>query len=227
MRLIYLVRIDPLFGFRRPPGFYPDDASRRSLDCGPFLGLSRPVGTCVRKRSGHPRALPARHRPSAGFLATLSTVCSLSRLVRPVAGRQRRWGSPFGAFSSPRLPGVLRRCRPACRSPQASLRQTRDLPKLGPVARLPGASSGESLAAATSLTPPCRRLLPWVSSLSRVHFACLGRPFRRLILSRACRPPRLLASGLPCATESQSADDLPGPKAEHPSQGFAPHAPWR
>lgn len=154
--------------------------------------------------------LPATVRPQ-GFLPP-------SRRFTP----SRAWSalfqadSTYGVFPSepspqPRLPGVLRRCRPACRSLQASLRQTRDLSKLGPVARLPGASSGESLAAATSLTPPCRRLLPWVSSLSRVHFACLGRPFRRLILSRACRPPRLLASGLPCAAESQSADDLPGP----------------
>jgi len=38
---------------------------------------------------------------------------------------------------------------------------------------------------------------------------------------------RVTLGSLPCASECQSADVLPGPKAGHPSQGFAPQPPWR
>jgi len=128
-----------------------------------------PHGTCVRKRSGFREPFLTRHLPSAGFLATLSTVCSLSRLVRPVSDEQHLQGFPFGAFSSPRL--NRRSCRFLPRLPllQALLRRafwTQRSSGLSIDSRvLPRANPSHSHQV---FSPMQCRMLPWVSRLSGI-----------------------------------------------------------
>jgi len=80
----------------------------------PSLGF-HPLGHIHRARSGsHGLCLPATFRPQG--LVTLSTVFSLARLAGLISCRQRLWGSPFEAFSSPQLLfRVPANTRPACR----------------------------------------------------------------------------------------------------------------
>lgn len=128
-----------------------------------------PHGTCVRKRSGFREPFLTRHLPSPGFLATLSTVCSLSRLVRPVSDEQHLQGFPFGAFSSPRL--NRRSCRFLPRLPllQALLRRafwTQRSSGLSIDSRvLPRANPSHVHQV---FSPTQCWMLPWVSHLSGI-----------------------------------------------------------
>jgi hypothetical protein len=142
------------------------------------------MGSCSlwhmhRARSGsRGLCLPATFRPQG--LATLSTACTLARLVGLISCRQRLWDSPFGAFSSSKV-------APALRPPHDPLAVTVKAPptrteihagcepcKLG-YRVLPSANP---LRHDRVFSPTDRRRLPWVSPLSGVFTRSSGQAFR-------------------------------------------------
>jgi hypothetical protein len=85
--------------------------------------LSRPSAHSDR-RVHYDRALPARRFRLQG-LATLLTVSSSATLADLVSDRQRSWDSPFGAFSSRRVP------RHSCRADPHAVSLSRVRPPEG------------------------------------------------------------------------------------------------
>jgi hypothetical protein len=171
-----------------------------------------------RARSGsRGLCLPATFRPQG--LATLSTACTLARLVGLISCRQRLWDSPFGAFSSSKV-------APALRPPHDPLAVTDKAPPTRteihagcepckPGYRvLPSASPSRH---GRVFNPSDRRRLPWVSPLSGSSHARLGKhfglpPLTRLAFASVAR------HDCACAAESRSTSELVRPsRAGHPS----------
>jgi hypothetical protein len=128
-------------------------------------------------RSGsHGLYLPATFRPQG--LATLTTVSSLARLAGLISCRQRPWGFPFGAFSSPK---VARRLPPSLAPLAVTGSSTR--PTEVCTVEFPHSASGYFLRASSVRTgrvisPTSRRLLPWDSSLPGILADCLCDRFQ-------------------------------------------------
>jgi len=172
----------------------------------PSLGF-HPLGHIHRARSGsHGLCPPATFRPQG--LVTLSTVFSLARLAGLISCRQRLWGSPFEAFSSPQvLFRVPANTRPACRYLWTDMtdrsllsrdRRTgfRVLPGCESLAIQDGCLA--HLAAGCSLG-----LCPFQGSSSPALVAASGH-----FLPRACSAPRL-PTVLRRASEFRLPVDLP------------------
>lgn len=81
------------------------------------LGFRSPWHMRYARSGSHGLCLPATFRPQG--LVTLSTACSLARLVSLVSCRQRLRDSPFGAFSSRKVAWAL----PPTHAPPAVTRQ--------------------------------------------------------------------------------------------------------
>jgi hypothetical protein len=97
----------PLRGFRVPPESYHRDLVRQPQPADSSHGLSLPSahqGSEVYLTRARP---PATFRPQG--LVTLSTVCSLRAPAGFVSHRRRSWDSPFGAFSSRKVPAAFPR----------------------------------------------------------------------------------------------------------------------
>jgi hypothetical protein len=158
-----------------------------------------PHGTYVRKRSGSRGHFQARHLPPSGFLATLSTVYSLSRLAGPVSDRQhlrvlpserslrRGRNSPSGELM-PRLPlpqAFLRRAFWTQRSSGLSI-DSRVLPRANP------------LQPPQVFNPVRRWMLPWFfSPLRDRHRTALIARLRTMLLSRTWSPAWLPTRSIP------------------------------
>jgi hypothetical protein len=136
----------PLFEFRRPPGFFPDDASRRSFDHQPLPWASRPYDTCGTRGPVHTGVacpppsvlrvwLPSRRLTPSHASPALFRADSVSGVHPSELSLLRR------------LERRYRRPRPACRCRKFSLRPTEVERSWELEARLPGTSSGESLTA--------------------------------------------------------------------------------
>jgi len=99
--------IRPLFGFRVPPESYHRDLVRQPQPTDSSRGLLLPSahsGSEVHFTRARP---PATFRPQG--LATLSTAYSLRAPAGLVSCRRRSWDSPFGAFSSRKVPTAFPR----------------------------------------------------------------------------------------------------------------------
>lgn len=160
-----------------------------------------------RRRSTHRGlCLPASFRPQ-GFL-TLSTACSLRGRAGFVSHRLRSWDSPFGAFSSRQVFGVLRaRTCPRTVSPATvPLAEASGRPG-GP--RFLGFYPAKSPMAARRVfsTPIAGGSLGF--SLSRLPGEGLGRDFARPPLARFSPDP---CEPTDCAPESQSTFARPQPR---------------
>lgn len=183
-----------------------------------------PHGTCVRKRSGLRGSFLTHHLPSSGFLATLSTVYSLSRLVDPVSDRQHLQGFPFGAFSSPRLNSPSGEPLPRLPLHQALLRRAfwtqRSWGLLIDSRVLPRANPSQSHQV---FSPTQCWMLPWVFSLSGI-FAKPPRPIvsDRSPLTRLVIP---MVTHVKCSGVSECflRSDLPDPqRSDIPLRVLAP-----
>ena len=193
----------PLIESRCPPGSYPDDASRRLSAPAPSMG-SCSLGHMHHTRSGsRGLCLPATFRPQG--LVTLSTACALARLAGFVSRRQHLWDLPFEAFSSSKVALALR-------PPPDPLAVTVKAPPswtFGP-RRLRALKLGYRVLPSASpsrrsrvFSPTHRRRLPWVSPLSGISSARLGRSFNPPPLTRLSIASGSLGNGT-CAAEYRS-----------------------
>jgi hypothetical protein len=124
-----------------------------------------------RRSTDHGFYLPATFHPQG--LATLSVVCSLQGLADFVSRRQRSWEVPFGAFSSPEVPGRFRPSGLTYRSPQRFLRRP----------KAPARPDGSRFLSFDPLENPLR---PDVSLIHRSPEAPVGFPPSRV---RRKQPP--------------------------------------
>lgn len=190
----------PLIEFRRPPGSYPDDASRRLSAPAPSLG------SCSLRHMHHTRSgsrglcLPATFRPQG--LITLSTDCALARLAGLVSCRQHLWDSPFEAFSSSKVASALRPSPDplavTVKAPPSWTFGPRRLRALKLGYRVPPSASPSRRSRVFS--PTHRRRLPWVLPLSGFSSARLGRHFGPPPLTRFSIASVALGDGT-CAAE--------------------------
>jgi len=166
----------------------------------------------MRRRRSTQRGLclPAPFRPQ-GFL-TLSTACSLRGRAGFVSHRRRSWDSPFGAFSSRQVFGVLR----------ARKHPLTVLPAIAPLAEASGRPGGPRFLGFYPAKSPvaAKRVFSAPTaggslgfSLSRLPGEGLGRDFARPPLSRFSadsREPTERASEF----RSTFARPQPGPRGE-------------
>jgi hypothetical protein len=100
--------VHPLFEFRFPPEFCP---TRPSPPAGAGKHLSWAFAPFSTPRFGGPLfagfARPATFRLQG--LATLMAACSLRARAGFISHRPRSWDSPFGAFSSRKVPAAFPR----------------------------------------------------------------------------------------------------------------------
>jgi hypothetical protein len=114
------------------------------------------------------------------------TAYSLQSRAGSVSHRQRSWDSPFGAFSSRKVSGLLPPGSPHLPF-SLSLLPTpwRWAGPTGPSSW--GLPFRESLTARQRVSPPSHRMLPWVLALLGCLTAGLARDFARTPLSRFAR----------------------------------------
>jgi len=210
----------PLFEFRLRLGHRPAKPSRpRRGRAGSSQGLWFPTAHKAVEGPLHAgQSLPATFRPQG--LGTLSTVFSLRRPAGSVSCRRRSWDSPFGAFSSRKVPGRFRTGGPTYRFAQRYSPPSEDV---GPArwAAVPGLRpSRESLAAERVFSMPTAGC----SLGLRPCRVCRPRPgpgFRR---NSSCALRKFDPGAEPaCASESRSALAWPRrPPAQAPPRTGQP-----